>query len=407
MERISLSKDIKKFLIVLLVLWAVGDTLLSGQLPSSDKTRSKWDLTALEKPRVLRKAAGYLGEAPVTVTDRRCERSAGGEHDFFSEGDYWWPDPANPKGPYIRKDGLSNPNNFTAHRQAMVRMAEIVGTLASAYLLTGEERYAEGVCRHLKAWFVDPGTRMNPNLQYAQAIFGRVSGRGTGIIDTIHLMEAVRAAMAVRHSPCLKTNLPDVRTWFSEYLTWISTHPYGIEERDAKNNHATCWAMQAAVFAQFVGDEKTLAFCRRRFKEILLPGQMAADGSFPQELERTKPYGYSLFNLDAMATLCQVLSTPEDDLWTFALADGRSIGRGLEFLYPFIKDKSRWPYARDVLYGNEWPQRHPSLLFAGLALQKQKYLDLWSRLPSEPQEDEVRRNLPIRHPLLWLPDGSR
>ena len=119
---------------------------------------------ALEAPRVTRKAQEYLSEEPRTVTADRCDRSAGGVHDFYSEGDYWWPDPDNPDGPYIRRDGMTNPDNFVAHRRAMVRLSEIVGTLASAWVITGDERYAAHANRHLQAWFVDEDTRMNPCL---------------------------------------------------------------------------------------------------------------------------------------------------------------------------------------------------------------------------------------------------
>ena len=170
---------------------------------------------------------------------------------------------------------------------------------------------------HLRAWFVDDATRMNPNLEYAQAIHGRFTGRGTGIIDTIHLVEVARA---IEILPLPKRDLEAIKKWFTDYAKWMTTHPYGIAERDTKNNHATCWAMQVAAFAQLTGDEKTLAYVKERFKTVLLPNQEAADGSFPLELARTKPYGYSLFNLEAFSTLAQIL-----DLWNFELPDGRGM----------------------------------------------------------------------------------
>ncbi|WP_410962066.1 alginate lyase family protein, partial [Salmonella sp. SAL4457] len=77
--------------------------------------------------------------------------------------------------------------------------------------------------------------------------------------------------------------------------------------------------------------------------------QMASDGSFPLELKRTKPYGYSIFNLDAMTTICQVLSTTQDNLWRYETADGKSIRKGIEYLFPFITDKSKWPLKPDVM----------------------------------------------------------
>jgi hypothetical protein len=135
---------------------------------------------------------------------------------------------------------------------------------------------------------------------------------------------------------------------------------------------------------------------------MLLPNQMAADGSFPLELARTKPYGYSIFNLDAFAGICQILSTPANNLWTFTLPDGRGMARGVAYLYPYLKDKAAWPLAKDVMYFDQWPVRQPSLIFAGLALKEPRYLDLWRSLDGSPAVEEVLRNLPVRHPLLWV-----
>ena len=161
-----------------------------------------------------------------------------------------------------------------------------------------------------------------------------------------------------------------------------------------------------AVFAKFAGEAAPLAECRRQFKEVFVPGQMAADGSFPQELRRTKPYGYSLFQLDNMVTLCQVLSTPTDNLWNFTLPDGRNIHRAVEYLYPFVADKSKWPLKPDVQAWAGWPSRQSALLFAGLALDESKYLELWKSLKPDPDDEEVQRNIAITEPILWLSDSD-
>ena len=47
-----------------------------------------FDLIQLERPRILEKAERYLEQAPRTVTADSCDRSAGGPHDYYSEGDY-------------------------------------------------------------------------------------------------------------------------------------------------------------------------------------------------------------------------------------------------------------------------------------------------------------------------------
>jgi hypothetical protein len=372
-------------------------------LSASERRPAAFDVAAFERARVLKAARQYLSERPVTVTASHSPRSAGGAHDFFSEGDYWWPDPQNPGGPYVQRDGMTNPDNFVEHRRALMRLSVQAPALAAAWRLTGDVRYARHAALHLRAWFLDPATLMNPNLQYAQAIQGRTKGRGIGIIDTIHLVEVARAVEVLEGSRALTpAELAGVKKWFADYLRWIRTSANGIEEREAKNNHGTCWVMQVAAFAHLVGDNELLDYCRARFRDVLVPTQMAADGSFPQELRRTKPYGYSLFNLEALATVCRILSTQRDDLWKFELADGRGMRKALEYMAPFIRDKKRWPLKPDVMYDAEWPMRQSSLLFAGLALGRPDYVELWKRLPADSAAEEVVRNFFIRQPVLWV-----
>jgi hypothetical protein len=355
------------------------------------------------KQQILEKAKWSIEQVPITVTAQASPRSAGGKHDYYSEGDYWWPNPVNPDSPYIQKDGLTNPENFVAHRLAMIRFSEIVGNLASAYLLTSDKKYADHALIHCRAWFVDEATKMNPHLLYAQAIKGRVTGRGIGIIDAIHLMEVVKGLELIekKYSNHDKELLVAIRKWFMQYLDWITTHKYGKDEMNATNNHGTCWVMQVAVFAQFTKNDTLLTFCRNRYKQILLPNQMATDGSFPLELKRTKPYGYSIFNLDAMTTICQTLSNAKDDLWQYETPDGKSIRKGIAYLYPFIKDKSKWPFAKDVMYWENWPIAQPFLVFGAVAFKQNGWLNRWKNLDHSPAVEEVIRNLPVRNPLLW------
>src|SRR5579871_917360 len=358
-----------------------------------------FDLIAIERGRVLKAADRYLADGPVTVTASSSPRSAGGKHDFFSEGDYWWPDPQNPKGPYIQRDGMSNPDNFVEHRRAMIRLSLIVPALAAAYKITRERKYRDHAALHLRAWFVDDATRMNPNLQFAQAIQGRFTGRGTGIIDTLHLVEVARAAGQL---DLAAADLEGVRQWFASYIEWMSTHAYGIAERDAKNNHGTCWVTQVAAFARLTGNTSMTDYCRNRFQTVLIPNQEAANGSFPEELRRTKPYGYSLFNLDALAIAAQSLSTAEHDLWQWQLPDGRGMAKAMAYMFPYMRDKSTWPLPPDVMYDRAWPVRQPCLLFAALALHKPEYLALWRKLDPDPTVEEVLRNFPVRQPVLWV-----
>jgi hypothetical protein len=193
-----------------------------------------------------------------------------------------------------------------------------------------------------------------------------------------------------------------VKDWFGNFVEWLTTHEYGLNEMNTKNNHATCWVMQVGAFARLTENEEVLTLCRERFKNVLLPNQMAGNGSFPLELERTKPYGYSLFNLDAFMTAAEILSDESNNLYAYKTADSKNLELGAEFMYPYVKDKSKWPYQPDVMYWDEWPVRHPFLLFAGRAYNHPEYIELWKTLDGYPETQEVIRNLPIRHPLLWL-----
>lgn len=365
---------------------------------------AKVDVAAIDRQRILRAAEAALKCEPITITAFTAKLSEGGPNDFYSNGDYWWPDPTKPDGlPYIQRDGESNPGNFFGHRRCVMQLRDTIAALGAAYRLTGEDRYARKAAELLRAFFLDSKTRMNPHLKYAQAIPGRTAGRGTGIIDTLHLAEVAIAVRAMQRSPELPpTDLAGLRQWFGDYLDWMLTSKNGQEEANAGNNHSVAFWLQVAAFARLTGDEARLAQCRKQFQEVFVVKQMALDGSFPAELRRTKPYGYSIFQLDNMATLCQMLSTPQLNLWSYTLPDGRGIRKAMEYLYPYLADKSKWPKQPDIQAWDGWPARQPCLLFAGLGLGEQSYLDLWKRLPPDPSNAEVRRNLAITQPLLWV-----
>lgn len=242
---------------------------------------------------------------------------------------------------------------------------------------------------------------MNPHLEHAQAIIGVNTGRGIGVIDTLHLVEVARAVSVLKAARPKAAVYAPATAWFDAYLTWMTTSANGIDERNQKNNHGTCWALQAAEFARLVGRLAELDVARQRIK-TLIPGQIAADGSQPLELARTKPYGYCLFNLDVLAACAHVLSTPRENLWTWKDASGGSIADALAWMAPFIADKTTWPRPPDVEAWDGWPVRQPSLLFGGLALKQADYLDLWRRLHPDPADAEIIRNYPLRQPVLWF-----
>lgn len=359
--------------------------------------------------KILRKEvlehAGELLEIPIQhITDSAAERSAGGPHDFYSEGDYWHPNPDTPdRLPYIRRDGESNTNYFSAHRVAMRDTMLIAAQLAAAYKASGEQRFAQRAIQHLQEFFLDEATRMAPNMNFAQAIPGICQGRGIGLIDTLHLVEIGNIVAAVESSDAMTDEIVNgLKVWFREFLNWMLTHEYGIKEMNEHNNHSTAWFVQAAAFASFVGDKECLAFCRKQYRTLLLPNQMHKDGSFPHELARTKPYAYSAFNLNLMCMICELASGEGENLWDFALPDGRCLKKGIEFFYPYVVDKSSWPYAIDIQHFDQFPVRSEALFFGALHFKNNSFLDTWLALILNTENEEMLRNTILKAYYLWL-----
>jgi hypothetical protein len=360
-----------------------------------------------ERRRVMAGAKKWMGAEAKAITEMRAERSPGGAHDYYSEADYMWPNPKDPNGPFVNRDGYSNPNNFNEHRHALIRLSIIVGFMGAAYKISPDDVYAREAVRHLRKWFLDDATRMNPNLEFAQRQRGHDMGHRIGIIDTVHLAEVAKALMVLEGSAAFtEEDKRGLRGWFGEYLKWLNGSAKGRAERDTMNNHATCWILQAGAFAQYLGDEGVVRQCRELLVQKMGPAQVAGDGSYPAELKRTKPYCYSLFNLNVMGMCAQMLSAEgglggRRGFWNVENSVGGSLRKSMAYYYPYIADKSKWPFKHDVMFWEFWPVQFPVLLFGGWALGEQEYVELWKRLDPDPTNEEVIRNMPVRQPVLW------
>jgi hypothetical protein len=398
--RMKKSSTLSRLLIAIaLVLGASSHAASTNELVTA--------VARLDRARILKLADEALKLKAPAITDSIATNSAGGPHDFFSQADYYWPNPTNKNGlPYVSRDGETNPQNFDDHRMAMRHMKDAVAALAAAYALTRDDKYPPTAAELIRVFFLDPKTKMNPNLDYAQAVLGVAPGRPFGVIDTLHLAELPVAVRFLEKSPAFDPAVDiGLKKWFTDYIAWMTTATNGVKEMNAANNHSIAYFVQLASFASYVGDEKNLALCRERFKDVLLPKQMAADGSFTLELKRTKPYGYSIFQADNVAILCMLLSTSGEDLWKFKLPDGNTPLKSVEFLYPYIADKQKWladGHPKDIMHWDNWPAREPFLLFAYAETGDKKYFDLWKTLDADPSDLEIRRNIAITQPLLWI-----
>ena len=334
------------------------------------------------------------------ITAARSPWSPGSAREFYSEADYWWPDPADPGGPYILRDGESNPACFNLHRKLLIRMSCQFAYLAGAFLRTGEKAVLKKIETILDTWFVNETTAMLPHLAYAQSIRGRAAGRNYGIIDTIHLAEV---ALAVRK---LCAALPEglyeaVRQWFAQYLDWLLASEFGRLERRTENNHAVCWYLQAACFALLLENDALLDELRRDFAAVLLK-QVERSGAMPRELARTKPYGYALFTLEVFAGLAAVLGTSGENYFLRREGGSGAVADATAFLYPYIANKKEWPYPADVLFFDYWPCRQSALFLAAHYTGERKYRELWEKLPPYRLKFELLRNFPVRTPEFWI-----
>jgi len=297
--------------------------------------------------RLIGDAGKALGVGPFSVVDKTVMPPSGDKHDYTSLGGYWWPNPKTANGlPYVRRDGELNPETRTeatdSRRQA--RMVSAVETLSLAYFFTGEEKYAERAALLLRTWFLAPATRMNPHLEYGQAIPGRTKGRGIGIIDTAAFVRVPDAVMLLAGSPAwTKRDQDGLEKWFRAYLNWLRESKHGRDEARAPNNHGTWYDAQVAAFALFVGDNDTAT---RVFKGAKgrIAAQVRPDGSQPAELRRTRSFDYSVYNLQAFCRLARLAEHVDVDLWRFESEKGGGIRKAIDFLAPYAELGKKWPY---------------------------------------------------------------
>ncbi|MEM9934906.1 MAG: alginate lyase family protein [Bacteroidota bacterium] len=384
-----------------------GLAFLSSSCQSTSEQHSSpsyfQQVSALLGDTIIQMADQQLSSPVVTVTAHECARSTGGKHDFYSEGDYWWPHPTEPDSPFVRRDGMSYPDAFFEHRKSLMSLSELVGNLTSAYLLSGKKSYAEKALEHCHAWFIADSTKMNPHFLYAQAIKGRHTGRGIGIIDGIHFMDVFQSIRVLDQKGMVSAaDMDAYQSWVGQFLDWHMNHPYGKAEMVHPNNHSMYFNLQVGLYASFTENDSVLNYCRTNFTETLLPKQMAADGSFPLELARTKPYEYSLFNLDGTAINCLILSDEQHDVWNFQTLEGKTANKALAYMKPFVDEKDSWPLPPDVMYWEAWPIAHPAFLFGAMALDRQAYYQTWATKPHFSDIFEVRRTKTIKSPLIWM-----
>jgi hypothetical protein len=332
----------------------------------------------------LRKEAdSLLNMKPVSVMEKTFTPVSGNKHDYMSQAPYFWYDSTKPNGlPYMRKDGVRNPEIYKiTDRTYLGRLENATRILSLAWYFTGEEKYAQKSASLLRTWFITEATKMNPHLEYGQAIPGINTGRGIGIIETVALITIADAASLLTGSTSWTTDDHQaLQQWYADYLNWLLISKNGMDEHKAKNNHGTWYYAQAIDFALFTNNKV-------KAKELVeegknrLDSQLTKEGKQPLELDRTNGLGYSTMNLRGWFTVATLAKKTGIDLWNYKTTEAAGLQTALDWLMPYAMGEKKWEYQQISKYSKS--DIYPLLLQAGLAFKEQNYFSVAKELEKE------------------------
>ena len=314
-----------------------------------------------------------MKEGPWSVTSDRPKGVDIDPHEYYTEAPYYWPNPDNPTGPYLREDGKSNPARVVADQNSLNSMCDAVFSLGVASFLLDNPVYGKRAAMVIHTWFINPKTRMIPDLDYAQSIPGVNNGRGSGVVDGRSLVRAIQGMEFLEQTS--NWDVKDqaaVHKWFEDYLHWLLNSKNATDEQKSGNNHASWWAAQVAAAASYLDDAKNQQVAFTFYKDHLLPRQILPNGSAPHEEVRARSLRLSSLNLEAFATICRIAQVRgKENLWTVRARNGASIATALDYLSPYLDDPKKWSkeQAGDIPYDSL-----DFLAFAGMALNNPKYI---------------------------------
>ncbi len=305
-----------------------------------------------------------LSFGPYSVMDKTDFPPSGNKHDYMSLAPYWWPDPTKKGGlPYIRKDGDVNPevNNYP-DKENMPRVCEKVYELSLGFYFSDNEVYAKKASELIRVWFLDSNTKMNPNVNYGQAVKGIFEGRGEGLIDTRHFIYLLDGVNILNASKSWTQKDNDaLKTWFRAYYHWMNNSKNGVDEKNAPNNHGIWYDAQSLAITNYLDSleesKKIINRALGRLKE-----EMDTKGAFPQELARTNSLHYSVFILNAFESIAQSAHNINVDFRNTKLSNGMSLKNAYDFLTPYLLGKKQWTWP--ILKHFDAENAYPLLLSA-------------------------------------------
>ena len=331
---------------------------------------------------ILAEADDALKQPVSNVVDAGDVPPSGDPHDYYSYSPYWWPDPNNPNGPYIWRDGEINPDRYTSDISRIETMVKRVTTLVPAWYFTEEERYAVSAVEQLRAWFLDPETKMNPNAEFGQKRRGHSYNSPSGVLEIWRMRWVIDCAILLEsYSGWTEEDAKALRNWFSQFATWMVESPTGIEESMQPNNHGTWYNAQLILYALY-GKDFDLARKQLNSMPARIFSQVFIDGRQPQELIRTRSLNYSIYNARALITVARLGKHLDYDLFAYRSLEGRSIRKAVDYMTPFLLGEKQWPIVQIRPHSNA----SAAELYwnAAIGFQDHDYAKLIRKLPDAP-----------------------
>lgn len=314
---------------------------------SSNKVKLKSGDKNLQQPyaKLLRDADELVkNDKLYTVMEKKQNPPSGDMHDYMSLALYYWPDPEKPDGlPYIRKDGQINPEVESYKDKTNInKMIKTIETTSLAYYFSDDQKYADKAIAQIRAWFLDPATKMNPNFNFAQAIRGKNDGRGIGIIECREFIKVIDGIGLIKsNSSWTKKDQEGMEKWFNDFLVWFTTSKNGIEEMNTKNNHGVWYDAQKLSYSLFTHN-KEIALSTIKSIQNRLELQMDDTGFFPEEMARTISLHYEAFIIEPLFMIAHMSDGLGIDMWNYTTSTGKSIKKGFEVLMPYLAKEKEW-----------------------------------------------------------------
>ena len=342
-------------------------------------------VAALKK--IVQDADDALKQPITNVVDEGALPPSGDPHDYYSYSPYWWPNPENLDGPYIWRDGEVNPDRNTSDISRIETMVKRVTSLVPAWYFTDDKRYAESAVEQLRAWFLNPETKMNPNVQFGQKRRGHNYNSPSGVLEAWRMRWVIDCAILLESFPgWTEEDANALRSWFSQFATWMVESPTGIEESMQPNNHGSWYNAQLILYALY-GENFDLARKQLDDMPARIFSQVFIDGRQPQELIRTRSLNYSIYNARALITVARLGRHLDYNLFAYRSLEGRSIELALDYMTPFIFGEKEWPIAQLRPHSSE----SAAQLYwnAAKGFQNREYANLLRKLPESPLPSSI------------------